>query len=92
MSPTVAPQALFLMNHPFALDAARAIMARPDVVRECGDDAKVARLYRLLYGRAPDADEAAMARAFLADRSDGSDPWPALAQALLMANEFAFVD
>ena len=33
-----------------------------------------------------------MARAFLADRADGSDPWPALAQALLMANEFVFVD
>ena len=89
---TVAPQALFLMNHPFALDAARAIQRRPDVLRERGDDAKVARIYRLLYGRAPDADEKAMARAFLADRPDGSDPWPALAQALLMANEFVFVD
>jgi hypothetical protein len=89
---TVAPQALFLMNHPFALDVARAILKRPDLVRERDDAAKVARLYRLLYGRAPDADEKAMARAFLADRTDGSDPWPALAQALLMANEFVFVD
>jgi hypothetical protein len=62
------------------------------VVRERRDEAKVARLYRLIYGRAPDADERAMARAFLADRTDGSDPWPALAQALLMANEFVFVD
>jgi cytochrome c553 len=89
---TVAPQALFLMNHPFAIDAARAIVARPDVIRESDEDAKVARLYRLIYGRGPDADEAAMARGFLADRAGGSDPWPALAQALLMANEFVFVD
>jgi hypothetical protein len=33
-----------------------------------------------------------MARAFLADRAEGADPWPALVQALLMANEFVFVD
>ncbi len=89
---TVAPQALFLMNHPFAIDAARAILTRPDVVHLRDSDARVARLYRLIDGRGPDADEAAMAHAFLADRADGSDPWPALAQALLMANEFAFVD
>ena len=29
---TIAPQALFLMNHPFAIDAARAILSRPEVV------------------------------------------------------------
>jgi hypothetical protein len=86
---TVAPQALFLMNHPFAIDSARALLRRGDVIGERGDDAKVARLYRVLYGRAPDADEAAMARAFLAD---GSDPWLGLAQALLMTNEFVIVD
>ena len=56
------------MNHPFAIDAARAMLTRSDVVRLRGDDAKVARLYRLVYGRRPDADEAAMARAFLAVR------------------------
>ena len=28
---TVAPQALFLMNHPFVIDAARAILARPEI-------------------------------------------------------------
>ncbi len=80
------------MNHPFAIDAARAILTRPDVTQGPDDDAKIARLYRLIYGRGPDADEAGMARAFLADRAEGSDPWPALVQALVMANEFVFVD
>src|SRR5262249_38832357 len=75
---TVAAQALFLMNHPFGLDAARAVLNRPDLVRVRDDGAKIARLYRLLYGRAPDADETAMARVFLGDRADGADPWPAL--------------
>ena len=89
---TVAPQALFLMNHPFAIDAARGVLSRPEIAREGDPDAKVARIYRLLYGLRPDADEVAMAREFLADRPGGADPWPALAQALLMANEFVFVD
>ncbi len=40
-------QALFLMNHPFAIDAARGVLSRPDVARERDPDAKVARLYRL---------------------------------------------
>ena len=29
---TVAPQALFLMNHPFVIDAARAVLSRPEIV------------------------------------------------------------
>ena len=31
---TVAPQALFLMNHPFAIDSARAILNRPEVAED----------------------------------------------------------
>jgi hypothetical protein len=37
-------------------------------------------------------DELAMARAFLAGSAAGTDRWRGLAQALLMANEFVFVD
>ncbi|MGP0067290.1 MAG: PSD1 and planctomycete cytochrome C domain-containing protein [Isosphaeraceae bacterium] len=89
---TVAPQALFLMNHPFAIDSARAILKRPEIAGARDADARVERLYRLIYARAPTDEDVAMARAFLAGHPVGSDPWPALAQALLMANEFAFVD
>ncbi|HZW29472.1 MAG TPA: PSD1 and planctomycete cytochrome C domain-containing protein [Isosphaeraceae bacterium] len=89
---TVAPQALFLMNHPFAVDAARALIARPEVAAARDPDDKVNQLYRLIYGRAPGVDEVAMAREFLAGSAVGTDSWRALAQALLMANEFVFVD
>ena len=89
---TIAPQALFLMNHPFAIDAARAILSRPEVAEVRDSDGKVERLYRLIYGRAATADEVALARQFLAGSTAGTDPWRALAQALLMANEFVFVD
>ena len=86
---TVAPQALFLMNHPFSLAAAKALANRPDVVAASDAPARVARLYPLLYGRAPTADELALARAFMSDPDGG---WEQYAQALLLGNEFAFVD
>ena len=89
---TVAPQALFLMNHPVAVDAARALIARPEVATAHDPDSKVDRLYQLIYGRAPGVDEGALARELLAGSTAGTDPWRALAHALLMANEFVFVD
>ncbi len=90
---TVAPQALFLMNHPFAIDAARAIVSRSEVVAKNAPDAKVDRLYRLIYARASTADEVVLAREFLAAAHPaGADPLRELVQALLMANEFVFVD
>jgi hypothetical protein len=53
--------------------------------------AKVAGLYRLLYGRAPTAEEVAFARQFLGDEPSAA-AWEQFAQALLLANEFVFVD
>jgi hypothetical protein len=89
---TVAPQALFLMNHPFVIAAARAIVARPVVTAEAEADAKIVRLYRLIYGRAPGNEELVFAREFLSGPPTKPARWHALAQALLMANEFVFVD
>ncbi|MFO0800588.1 MAG: PSD1 and planctomycete cytochrome C domain-containing protein [Gemmataceae bacterium] len=85
---TVAPQALFLMNGPFARDAAKRLAARPDVQR-LEPAPKVERLYRLAFGRPPAASEAELARAFVAR---GPERWADLAHALLLTNEFAFVD
>ena len=50
---TVAPQALFLMNHPFVIDAARGLLTRPEIAAESQVDAKVRQLYRRIYGRSP---------------------------------------
>ena len=90
---TVAPQALFLMNHPFAIDSARAILARPEVAgsattrrqgRRGSTGCSTAARPTPTRSRWP-ASSSPIAPA-------GPDPWPALAQALLMANEFVFVD
>jgi hypothetical protein len=86
---TVPPQALFLMNHPLARSAAESLARRPDVARLQNTDARVERLFRIAYGRGPSADEAALARSFLAARPA---PWTSFCQALLLANEFVFVD
>ena len=89
---TVAPQALFLMNHPFVISTARAILARPEIAAAHGTKAKVERMVRLILCRRPDEEDRALARAFLAASSDDSTPWQSFVQALLMTNEFVFVD
>ncbi|MBA4062479.1 MAG: hypothetical protein C0501_01995 [Isosphaera sp.] len=86
---TVAPQALFLMNGPFARDAAKRLVALPAVQKLADPGERLDRLYRTVYGRPPAADEKALALAFV---GKGGDRWADLAHALLLTNEFAFVD
>ncbi len=87
---TVSPQALFLMNHPFSIECARRLVRRPDVAAEKDVAGKVTRLYRLLYGRAPKSEELLLAEEYLRDGGDVA--WERYGQALLMADEFVFVD
>ncbi len=89
---TVAPQALFLMNHPFVLDAPGAILARPEIDAAPEIDAKVDRLDCLIYGRRSGAEDRSLAREFLGGSPSGSNRWRSFVQALLMANEFVFID
>jgi Protein of unknown function (DUF1553)/Protein of unknown function (DUF1549)/Planctomycete cytochrome C len=86
---TVPPQALFLMNHPFVAECARILVQRPDVAGLKDIDQKLERVYAILYGRPPNDRERALAREALASDSTA---WPRLAHALLMTNEFLFVD
>jgi hypothetical protein len=86
---TVAPQALFLMNGPFARDAAKKLVALPAVQKLTDPGERLDLIYLTVYGRKPDADEKKLALAFV---SKGADRWVDLAHALFMTNEFAFVD
>ena len=64
-SSTVAPQALYLMNHPFAIEQAEGLAAR--LTAEGADDRdRIDRAYRLLYARPPTADELAVGDAVTA--------------------------
>jgi hypothetical protein len=88
---TVAPQALFLMNNPFVLDAAGHVLRRAEVAGAKDTAGKVERLYRLLYGRRPGAQEVSLAREYLG-AAPAAVAWQRYVQALMLANEFVFVD
>ncbi len=89
---TVAPQALFLMNNPFVIVQARKLVQRPEIVAEKDLAHRIARLYRLVYGREPNTEELTLARDYLGDARAGTNAWARYAQALMLANEFVFVD
>jgi hypothetical protein len=92
---TVAPQALYLMNNPWVLEQARALARRGDVVAEADPARRVALLHRLVYGRPATEEETATCHGFIAAIPKGADvrePWDLYAHALLLTNEFLFVD
>jgi hypothetical protein len=86
---TVPQQALFLMNNPFVIECCRQVLERPELAAERDSGVRITRMYRLLYGRAPTAAEIQLGREYLAG---STAEWPGYVQALLLANEFAFVD
>jgi hypothetical protein len=61
---SVPQQALFWLNSGFVADQARALLERPDV-KALEGDARVKRLYALVFQRAPSRRELAAAREFL---------------------------
>jgi len=94
---TVAPQALFMLNHPFALEQTAALAKRILGEGPAEPTARVQRAYGLLYGRPPTAAELRIGLQFVS-RAAGAKPeaeqqaWEQYCQVLLCANEFIFVD
>jgi hypothetical protein len=91
-STTVAPQALFFLNHPFVLDCARSVLRRPEVSGAKEDPARVERLYQCVFGRVPEAEELRRGLDFLAGEKGTPAAWERYTQALLLTNEFVFLD
>lgn len=92
---TVPGQALHLYNSPFVIDQASCFARR--VVSEGSDsEARVRSAFRRALGRAPDERECAHALQLV--QSSNEDPlaedqiWSSLCQALLITNEFRYVD
>ncbi|MDB5310346.1 MAG: Planctomycete cytochrome [Gemmataceae bacterium] len=88
---TVAPQALFLMNGPFARSAAKKLAASPGVQKHKEPAGRVDALFMTVLGRNPATGERKTALAFIA-KGPEADRWVDLAHGLMMTNEFAFVD
>ncbi|RYG24593.1 DUF1553 domain-containing protein, partial [bacterium] len=62
---TVPQQALFFLNSPFSVEAAQAVASRKEIAGSTDDGQRLRRLYLLLFGRLPDADEMAAGLAYL---------------------------
>lgn len=93
-SSTVAPQALFMMNHPFVIEQAKFAAARLLAEKHPDDDARLTRAYRLTLGREPTAGERAIAQRFLHKKTEkaATEAWTALFHALFASAEFRYVN
>ena len=96
----VAPQALFTMNSPFVIDQSIAITTTDSFGQNTSDEDRVSFLFERVYQRAPTQTETTRSIRFVAQQTRFyndpkkriSSPWPLLAQALYMSNEFQYVD
>jgi Protein of unknown function (DUF1553)/Protein of unknown function (DUF1549)/Planctomycete cytochrome C len=87
---TIPQQALYLMNGPFAVECARALIRRPDVAGIPDPTQRIARLFQLCLGRRATPEEITLGREYVGTGAPAA--WERFAQALLNTNEFAFVD
>jgi hypothetical protein len=93
---TVAPQALFLLNHPFVIEQARHAAGR--LAREtpgARDDERFAHACRIILGRSPRPGELALARDFLAGVPAGEPTaaaWAQVVQALFASADFRYLE
>jgi hypothetical protein len=100
---TIAPQALFMMNSDFVLEAASHLAAELLRNEALPDTERVERAYIKSYGRPPTASETARALGFL-ERSEAQlagsvsaqserrlRSWQDLCQVILASNEFVYV-
>jgi hypothetical protein len=89
-STTVPPQALYLMNSPFAADAATRVAKRSQLMKEATSE-RIAAIYELLFSRPPTAEDLVFANEFLGAQPDDGT-WTHYVHGLVMTNEFVFVD
>jgi hypothetical protein len=92
---TVPQQALFMLNSPFVIEQARALVQRDEVKRNENPARKIQAMYQLVAQRPPESDELRLAEEFIAAQpaTDAKlSPLEKYAQVLLVSNELMFVD
>ena len=88
---TVSPQALYLMNGPFVKQIAGRVLSRSDIASPADKQQRIKRIYQIVLQRSPDESERQLADSFLGP-SPSAKEFEEFIQALLMSNEFIFVD
>lgn len=96
---TVAPQALFLMNHPFVIAQAKLAAERALATTDRSDPTLIQEAYQLTLGRPPTRREHEIAREFItAGGGIGettvtrADVWAQLYQALFSCVDFRYLN
>jgi mono/diheme cytochrome c family protein len=101
---TVPQQALFLMNSPFLKQQVQSLAARRDLLAKPAANERIEAVHRLLFGRPATREEISLGITYLTTPSSLATPpaaagapayltpWEEYIQALLLSNEFAFVD
>jgi Protein of unknown function (DUF1553)/Protein of unknown function (DUF1549)/Planctomycete cytochrome C len=99
-SSIIAPQALFLMNHPFVMAQARQAARR--LLAEAGldDEGRINRAYQLALGRPPTDSERRIGLGFISrastkdvDPAAGSEEaWASLFQAMFSSIDFRYIN
>lgn len=93
---TVAPQALFLMNHAFPLEMAQLLIRRVEWKSAPDFTSRLERTFEIVLARNPTEEERQWASTLFlkADGQIEETPakWTLLAHALLLTNEFAFTE
>lgn len=99
----VAPQALFTLNAPFVIDQAVAITASSDFQQCETAELRADYLFLAVLRRAADPPELTRVIKFVESQerfyveppkrpTKVTSPWPLAAQALMMSNEFQYID
>ncbi|MEX2579893.1 MAG: PSD1 and planctomycete cytochrome C domain-containing protein [Verrucomicrobiales bacterium] len=89
----VAPQALFMMNSPFVIDQAEAAVKEAGLEGRKSREEMVDALFRHIVQRpVKEAEFERISKFADLEISRNVDPWPLLAQSLLMSNEFLYID
>ena len=88
---TVAPQALFLLNNEFAIDAAKRAAKRILQQNLPGEKARIGYAYAYALCRYPTVEETKRALEYLRSGTERESSWAALIQALYSAAEFRYI-
>ncbi|MEZ6058169.1 MAG: PSD1 and planctomycete cytochrome C domain-containing protein [Planctomycetaceae bacterium] len=88
---SVPQQTLFALNSEFVQRIAQDVTNRPEVAQAKSPAEQVQALYQIILQRGPAPEELSWAERFLATAT-GPNPLQQFSQALLVSNEFQFID
>jgi hypothetical protein len=86
----VAPQALYLLNHPFVIEQSR-IAAERALASSATDEERITRAFLTTFGREPSEKERALAKQYITT-GPREESWSQLYQSLFGSMDFRYLD